>query len=154
MNSLHFHLISSNYKPRVKINPVKIAECLPRHLRNITSEQICRWKRDFSNPADTQKTNTFARHSQILTSKFGLQKLIIITETVHREHWNCFFFEDICWVCFVVEIFVHIWQQVSQINMDSRPALDTVHQALFLMFHNPMSTDKEKVNTWLGDLQK
>lgn len=38
--------------------------------------------------------------------------------------------------------------------MDQPPTLDMVHMAVFALYNNPNSSEKEKASQWLGDLQK
>ncbi|CAH1407920.1 unnamed protein product [Nezara viridula] len=38
--------------------------------------------------------------------------------------------------------------------MESSPSLETVHQAVYALYHNPDPAEKEKASLWLGQLQK
>ncbi|XP_063222525.1 transportin-3 [Bacillus rossius redtenbacheri] len=38
--------------------------------------------------------------------------------------------------------------------MDSPPSVETVYQAVFTLYHNPDTAEKEKASLWLGELQK
>lgn len=38
--------------------------------------------------------------------------------------------------------------------MDSPPSLDTVYQAVYSLYNNPVPGEKEKASQWLGEMQK
>jgi transportin-3 len=38
--------------------------------------------------------------------------------------------------------------------MDSPPSLETVYQAVYLLYNNPNPSEKERASQWLGELQK
>lgn len=38
--------------------------------------------------------------------------------------------------------------------MESMPPLETVYQAVFALYRNPDTSEKEKASMWLNDLQR
>lgn len=38
--------------------------------------------------------------------------------------------------------------------MDSMPPLETVYQAVYALYNNPIPSEKEKADLWLKELQK